>query len=229
MSMTRWDPFRDMLSLREAMQQLLEESFVRPGGGMGNRGGARTLPLDIREENDSFVVSASLPGVKPDDIQISVLGDMLTIRADTAMKQEREQGGYLVRERQLGSMQRTVTLPGPVDPDSVRATYENGELTLTMPKSRAGMPRRISVQAGGQAGRLPSLEAQTPGMDKTQEKQTRQDAETFFKQGPNAEPPSLEEQTPGLDKEQEQRTKDDAEKFYQSKDQDQNQSASNPS
>ncbi|MGN6811933.1 MAG: Hsp20/alpha crystallin family protein [Thermomicrobiales bacterium] len=229
MSMTRWDPFRDMLSLREAMQQLLEESFVRPGGGMGNRGGARTLPLDIREENDSFVVSASLPGVKPEDIQISVLGDSLTIRADTATTQERERGGYLVRERQMGSMQRTVTLPGPVDPDSVQATYEHGELTLTMPKSRAGMPRRISVQAGDQAGRLPSLEEQTPGMDKIQEKQTRQDAEDFFKQGPNAEPPSLEEQTPGLDKEQEQRTKEDAEKFFQLQGQDQSQSASNPS
>jgi HSP20 family protein len=214
MSMTRWDPFRDMLSLREAMQQLLEESFVRPGGGMGNRGSARSLPLDIREENDSFVVSASLPGVKPEDI---------------ATTQERERGGYLVRERQLGSMQRTVTLPGPVDPDSVQATYENGELTLTMPKSRAGMPRRISVQAGGQAGWLPSLEQQTPGMDKTQEQQTRQDAETYFKQGPNAEPPSLEEQTPGLDKEQDQRTRQDAEKFYQAQGQDQNQSASHPS
>jgi HSP20 family protein len=225
MSMTRWDPFRDMLSLREAMQQLLEESFVRPGGSMGNRGSARTLPLDIREEDNSFVVSASLPGVKPEDIQVSVLGDTLTIRADTVATQERERGGYLVRERQTGSMQRTVTLPGSIDPETVQASYEQGVLTLTLPKARTSMPRRIAVQAGDQAGRLPSLEDQTPGLDKTQERQTRQDAEDFFKEGPTGEPPSLEEQTPGLDKEQEQRTLNDAEKFYEGQDQ----PTSNPS
>lgn len=79
MAIERWDPFREMVSLRDAVNSLLQESFVRPGGVPG-AGGPTTLPLDVAETENEFVVKASLPGIKPEDVQITVHGDTLTIR-----------------------------------------------------------------------------------------------------------------------------------------------------
>lgn len=190
MSMTRWDPFRDMLSLREAMNQLLESSYIRPGtagGGTEGRGGVQSLALDVAEREGAYLVTASLPGVKPEDVDVSVLGDTLTIRAETKGEQERQSGGYLLRERHAGVMQRSVTLPNTIDAEGVAADFEDGVLTLTLPKSRASMPRRIEVRT---AGRLPSLEAQTPGLDVQQEEQTARDAQAFFSREGDQEGPS---------------------------------------
>ena len=166
--MSRWDPFREMLSLREAMNQLLEESVVRPaspgaaggagGGGVAGRG--QTLALDVAEREDAYVVSASLPGVRSEDVHVTVLGDTLTIRAETRREDERSSGGYLLRERHVGVLQRAVTLPGPISADDVSADYEHGILTLTLPKSRANMPRRIQVRSGA-AGTQAGIDAGT--------------------------------------------------------------------
>ena len=182
MSMTRWDPFRDVLSLREAMNQLLEESFIRPGtsGGAGARGGAQGLALDIAERDNAYEIKASLPGVRPEDVQVTVLGDTLTIRAETKSDEERSGGGYLLRERQTGVVQRTVTLPGPIESDSVEAEYENGVLTLSLPKSRASMPQRIQIRTGASGGNLPKpavqvqsgTQEQGQGPDQTENSQT---------------------------------------------------------
>ena len=158
--MSRWDPFREMLSLREAMNQLLEESVVRPAsagaaggaGGGGAAGRGQPLALDVAEREDAYVVSASLPGVRPEDVHVTVLGDTLAIRAETRREDERSAGGYLLRERHVGTLQRTVTLPGPISADDVSADYEHGILMLTLPKSRANMPRRIQVRSGAAGG-----------------------------------------------------------------------------
>ncbi len=89
MSASRWDPFREMLTLREAMQQLMEESFVRPSvAGSVARGGVQSLALDVHEENDTYIVRASLPGARPEDLQVTVLGDTLTIRAERRTEPE---------------------------------------------------------------------------------------------------------------------------------------------
>lgn len=177
--MSTWDPFREMLSLREAMNQLLEESYVRPGQGGGPaRAASRTqsLALDVADRGESYVVHASLPGVRPEDVQITVLGDTLTIRAESTQATERSEGGYLLRERHTGAVQRTVTLPGPIDTDAVTADYEHGVLELTLPKSRASLPRRIQVRGSSQQ----SLVEQTPGLDQQQRQQTARDAEAAF-------------------------------------------------
>ena len=154
MSMSRFDPFHEMLTLREAMAQLLEESVIRPGaaGGAAARGGAQSLALDVAERENNFVVRASLPGVRPEDVQVTVHGDTLTIRAEIKGEEERNQGGFLLRERHTGVVQRTVTLPAPIESDEVQAEYEHGVLTLTLPRSRASMPRRVQVRAGTGGG-----------------------------------------------------------------------------
>jgi len=230
MSMIRWDPFRDMLSLREAMQQLMEESFVRPTATRG--GEAQHLALDVHEEDNAYIVRASLPGYSPEDIQVNVMGDTLTIRAERKGEAERTQGNYLVRERHAGSVQRSFSLPAQIDSNAVEADYEQGVLTLTLPKSPAAQPRRIQVRASGGVGRDVASQGQQgitePGM--TALNSTGQGMGTANVAGQEtsgqggdqgthrgeqaARLPSLEEQTPGLDTAQERRMAEDARAYY---------------
>ena len=150
MAIERWDPFREAISLRDAMNSLLQESFVRPGGLQGQDGHG-TLPLDVVEMEDEFVVKASLPGVKPEDVQITVHGDTLTIRGESKAEQEKKGEQWHLRERRFGSFQRSVALSTPVDSDRAQAHYEHGVLTLTLPKSEAAKPRQIKVTGASQA------------------------------------------------------------------------------
>jgi len=149
MSIERWDPFRDSVSLRDAMSMLLQESYVRPGGGP-SQAGHSTLPLDIGETEDGFVVKAALPGVKPEDVQITVHGDTLTIRAESQAEEEKKGEHWHVRERRFGSFQRAVALTTPVNSDKAQAHFEHGILTLTLPKSESARPRQIKVNGVAQ-------------------------------------------------------------------------------
>ena len=150
MAIERWDPFREAISLRDAMNSLLQESFVRPGGMQG-QGGQATLPLDITETENEFVVKASLPGVKPDDVEIIVQGDTLTIRGESKAEEEKKGEHWHLRERRFGAFQRSVALATPVNSDQAQAHYEHGVLTLTLPKSEAAKPRQIKVTGASQA------------------------------------------------------------------------------
>src|SRR4051794_36381965 len=119
MMIERWDPFREAISLRDAVNTLLQESFVRPGG-LSAPNGQATLPLDVTETADEFVVKASLPGVKPEDVQITVLGDTLTIRGESKAEEEKQGEQWHLRERRFGAFQRSVTLSTPVNADQAQ-------------------------------------------------------------------------------------------------------------
>jgi HSP20 family protein len=147
MAIDRWDPFREAVSLREAMNALLQESFVRPGGFPSPNG--LGLPLDVCETENEFVVKASVPGVKPEDVQITVRGDTLTIRGERKAEEERKGGHWHLREHSHGLFQRSVTLSTPFDADQVQAHYEHGVLTLTLPKAEAAKPRQIKIGGSG--------------------------------------------------------------------------------
>ena len=104
MTLTRWSPAAEMVSLRDAMNSLFQESFVQPNGARSDEGATNaTLPLDITEGENDFVVTASLPGIKPEDVQTTVLGDTLTIRAESKAIGEQKGQNWLVRERRTGS------------------------------------------------------------------------------------------------------------------------------
>jgi len=154
MAIDRWDPFREAVSLRDAMNSLLQESFVRPGGAGAQNGGYSTLPLDIRETDHEFIVQAALPGVKPDDVQITVHGGTLTIRGESKAEEEKKGDQWHLRERRFGAFQRSVSLATPVDPDKAQARYEHGVLNLTLPKAESAKPRQIKVHgtSAGQVG-----------------------------------------------------------------------------
>jgi len=149
MAIDLWDPFREAVSLREAMNSLLQDSFVRPGG-VPAQSGLTALPLDVSETENEFVVKASLPGIKPDDVHITVHGDTLTIRGESKVEEEKKGEHWHIRERRSGVFQRSLSLSAPVDSDKAQADFEHGVLTLTLPKSESAKPRQIKVGVAAQ-------------------------------------------------------------------------------
>lgn len=149
MTIQRWDPFRDMLSLRDAMNRLFEDSFVRPAPASLGTGAAYGLAVDLEETQDEYTVRASLPGFNPEDVNVSITGDTLTIQAQQSGEEERKGSNYLVRERRTGSVSRTLRLPQRVQADQVSASYEHGELILTLPKAEEVKPRQIKIDVQG--------------------------------------------------------------------------------
>ena len=144
MALERWDPFREAVSLRDAMNALFQDSFVRPSGALAQGGGV-ALPLDVSENENEFVVKASLPGVKPEEVQITVHGETLTIHGESKFEEEQKDERWHIRERRAGSFHRSIVLPVPVESDKAQASFEHGVLTLTLPKSEQAKPRQIRI------------------------------------------------------------------------------------
>ncbi len=141
----RWEPFNEMVSLRDAVNRLFEDSFIRPGAWPMPFDGGLSLPADLIETKDNVIVKMSAPGVKPEDIEISVVGDTLTIKGETKSEGQFEEGNYIRKERRFGAFQRTFSLPASVTSDKARAEFENGVLTLTLPKAEEAKPKSIKV------------------------------------------------------------------------------------
>jgi HSP20 family protein len=139
----RPSPFGEMLSLRSAMDRIFDEAFVRPLAAAGDD--ARGMPLDIYTTPDALVIEAALPGVRPEDVDISVLGDTLTLTATSAAERSEESADYLYREVRRGRTSRTVTLPAGLRTSDAEATFEHGMLRLTFPKAEQARPRQIRI------------------------------------------------------------------------------------
>ncbi len=148
---TRRDPFREMMSLRSAMDRLFDDAFFSGRGEWQPFSGE--LALDVAEKGDEFIVKASIPGMSPDDLDISFSGRTLTIKGEYKAEEEKEDVQYHLRERRYGSFARSLTLPTPVNADAIQAHFENGVLTLTLPKSEEVKPKRIAVQ-GADSSRM---------------------------------------------------------------------------
>lgn len=141
----RWEPFREITSLRDAMDRMFDEGFWRPPVPFGGWGEG-TLALDMYETEDSVVVKTAIPGMKADDLDVSVTGNTLTIRAETTEEEEIKRERYLRRERRHGSYARSVTLPNGLQADKAEADYTDGVLTLTFPKAEDVRPKTIKVK-----------------------------------------------------------------------------------
>ena len=145
-TITRWDPFQDVLSLREAMSQLMEESFVQPTAAQG---GKNFVPaLDLSETAEGYLVEAALPGLKPEDVEITVENNVLTIKGETRQETDSKDRNFHRLERRFGSFQRTIGLPTTVKADAIQASLDNGVLRLEIPKAEEVKPRKISVNVG---------------------------------------------------------------------------------
>jgi HSP20 family protein len=142
----RWEPFRDMVSFREAMDRMLDEGFFRSPIPFAPRSEG-SMAVDMYETEDSVIVKTAIPGVKAEDIDLSIAGDTLTIKAETRTEEEVKRENYLRRERRSGSYYRALTLPGGLQTDKADADYTNGILTLTLPKAEEVKPKSIQVTA----------------------------------------------------------------------------------
>jgi HSP20 family protein len=142
----RTSPLGELVSLRQAMDRLFEDSFVRPRGtwGFSAETGAG-LPLDVTNTPDALVVEAALPGVRPDDVEITVEDGTLTIRAESTSERQETDGEMILNEIRRGSMSRAVALPAGLEADKANATFENGILRLSFPRAEAVKPRQIRI------------------------------------------------------------------------------------
>ncbi len=146
MSITRWEPLRDFVTLRQAMDRLFEDAMVNTTRHWdGQRGGY--LPLDIYTTKDAIVIRGSVPGVNPDDVEITVEGRTVTIRGETKAQTAENGATYLLQEQHYGSFSRTIDLAMPVQADKAEAKFENGLLTLTIPKAEEIKPKVIKVKS----------------------------------------------------------------------------------
>lgn len=143
--LTRWDPFQDMLKLRNAVDRMFEDVYS------GDRGMIRSsswgLALDVAENEDEFIAKASLPGMKADDIDITYTENTLTIKGEIQEDKEINESQYHMRERRSGTFSRSITLPSKVKTEGIEANYENGVLTVHMPKAEEVKPKRIAIKA----------------------------------------------------------------------------------
>jgi HSP20 family protein len=152
-NMSRWDPFSEAMSLREAMQNLFEDSYVN---SPSSRGTSLSMPLDVAETEDGFVVEAALPGVKSEDLDITLQNNILTISGE--VRQSHTEGAkpnYHRVERRYGRFSRAISLPTQVDSTKVEAQLNNGILRLHLPKAEAVKPRKISISTNGNGSTRP--------------------------------------------------------------------------
>jgi HSP20 family protein len=145
MAIDRWAPFDSMLAARYAMNRFFQQSF--DDGEDPSQSGLGAFPIDVVDRGDHLEVRASLPGCRPETVQIDVSTGSLTIAAASDADTEQTRGGWVVRERRTGQFQRSVHLPVGVKPDETTARCEHGELVVTLPKADATRPRRIPVMA----------------------------------------------------------------------------------
>jgi HSP20 family protein len=158
LGLTRWDPFRRIslfptLSAPEyGFPSLFREFFRSPNLGWEEsdalRGGRWHPPVDVCEETDRVLVTAELPGFTQDQIKVEMEGNVLTISGERKLEGEKSDRTYSGMERSYGSFVRSFTLPTAVDRDNIHATFENGLLTIELPKTQEYKPRQIPIEGG---------------------------------------------------------------------------------
>jgi len=147
-NLTRWEPVRETMTLRDAMDRLFDDAFTRPFSLMRDGGANWSSPaIDMYQTDNEVVVKAAVPGFKADEVQINVTGDVLTIKGESKHEEEKKDKSWQIREHRWGAFERSITLPTGVISDRATADFENGILTITLPKSEKVKPRTITVKA----------------------------------------------------------------------------------
>jgi HSP20 family protein len=145
--LTRWDPFQEMLNLRRTVDRLFDNVSPDREWAQPSMWG---LAVDMVENKDDFLVKASIPGINPDDLDISYSDDTLTIKGEIKEDKDVKQDQYHLRERRYGTFMRSVTLPTRIKGDAIEASYQNGVVTLRLPKAEEVKPKRIAIKVGSQ-------------------------------------------------------------------------------
>ncbi len=147
MAIERWSPFRDLYALSRPFGA--RRLFAAPYAGA--RPDRWAIPLDVHRDDGAIVVSGALPGVAPSDIGVTIEDGVLTIEGRTGSDEEREEGGYLLRERRNGAFRRSLRLPDDVDVDNAASTYAHGVVTIRLPMAEGKKARRLTLDVAGEA------------------------------------------------------------------------------
>jgi HSP20 family protein len=146
MMLRRWEPFNELRWMQENVDRLWKD-FYGPGGD-GAEIEHWAIPLDVMEEGDNIVIHASMPGVDPKNIDVSIENDVLTIKGHTREEREHTEGNYLMRERRSGAFHRSLRLPDTVNTEKAHPYYDHGVLTVTLPKVEGKKARKLTVATG---------------------------------------------------------------------------------
>ena len=159
MNMITYDPFRELRSLQNEVNRLFSGSFDRGESGMML--GDWNPSVDIFENKDQIVLEAELPGLKPEDVNISIENYVLTIHGERRFEKKDESDNFHRVERSYGSFTRSFTLPPTVSTENVEANFDNGILRLALAKREEAKPRRIEIKAGAGSSEPKTIEAET--------------------------------------------------------------------
>ncbi len=145
-SLTAWRDRKDIEKFRKEVDRLFERFFEwRPPFFRGGEG--EWMPVvDVSETSKEIIVKAELPGIEPDDIDVSITGHTVTIKGERKQEKEEEDENFHKIERSYGMFSRSIQLPAEIDPDKVKATYKKGVLTLKMPKVKAETVKKVQIQ-----------------------------------------------------------------------------------
>ena len=157
----RPSPFSELVTLRQAMDRLFDDTVFRPLTAYSNHGDLARLPLDVRTTPDALHVEAALPGIAPEDVDITVENGTLSIRGEQRQERSEGEGENLVQEIRRSSVSRSVSLPSGLEPDKATASFEHGMLTLRIPKAEEVKPRQIRIS--------PTVEGSASGRTETRQ------------------------------------------------------------
>ena len=147
MAISRWDPFRDLMSIQSELNRLFGRTYGGGEGGDPVRGAQWAPPIDVYETQDRFVIHVELSGVSPEDVDISVEDSTLTITGERRFYQEVQEEDFHRVERRFGSFARSLSLPQVADPQGIEASFDAGVLTIEVPKREEAKPRRVQIKA----------------------------------------------------------------------------------
>ena len=145
MAIIRWDPFRDMVTLRERMNKLFEDMAASRGEEKELATSSWAPAVDIYETENEVVLTAEIPGIEEKDVEIKVEDNTLTLRGERKFEKETKEENYHRIERAYGSFFRSFSLPNYVDQDKIEAQHENGVLKIRMPKRSELKPRKVKI------------------------------------------------------------------------------------
>ena len=149
-ALVRWQPYREMVSLSDVMDRMLSRAVVRPFDAFDTApywDGTRAMPIDVIENKDGYTVKASVPGIQPEELDINVENNVVTIRAERKAEDNKDENTVHRQERYYGKLERCFTLPVEVDAEKAKAELEHGVLKLSLPKAETVKPKTIQVKA----------------------------------------------------------------------------------
>ena len=145
MAITRWRPFRDIVSIQDEMNRLFDDFFGRPLTRPEWTEAAWCPCVDVSENKDNVIINTEIPGMSKDDVKVSVQDNILTLSGEKRQEKEEKDANYHRMERSYGSFSRSFTLPTSVQPNKVKATYKDGILRITLPKTEEVKPKEIPI------------------------------------------------------------------------------------